>query len=103
MNNYELMVIINPDLSEEENEQNIELLEKEIAQNTGTIIKREDMGKKEMAYAIDGHSHGLYLLYSLTMEAKGVKPFEKRIKMLQNILRYLLLKQEKAEEEVING
>ena len=103
MNNYEFMVIVNPDLSEEDNEKLLETLDKEITQNKGTVVKREDLGKKEMAYEIDSHAQGIYMLYDIAMESQHVKQFEKRLKMLQNILRYLLLKKDKKNMEVKDG
>lgn len=103
MNQYEFMIIINPDLPEEEKEKLIENIEKEISNNHGTVENRDDIGKKELAYPIKKHPHGYYLVYRLAMDAKNVKPFEKRIILTQDVLRYFILKLEKKEMEVKNG
>ena len=61
---YELMYIINPNLSEEETAAVVEKFKALVEQN-GTLEEMEEMGKRKLAYEINYISEGYYcLLYT---------------------------------------
>mgnify|MGYP000785771241 FL=1 len=57
---YELMYIINPNLSEEETAAVVEKFKALVEQN-GTLEEMEEMGKRKLAYEINYISEGYYL------------------------------------------
>ena len=60
---YELMYIINPNLSEEETAAVVEKFKALVEQN-GTLEEMEEMGKRKLAYEINYISEGYYVLVS---------------------------------------
>ena len=58
---YELMYIINPNLSEEETAAVVEKFKALVEQN-GTLEGMEEMGKRKLAYEINYISEGYYVL-----------------------------------------
>ena len=58
---YELMYIINPNLSEEETAAVVEKFKALVEQN-GTLEEMEEMGKRKLAYEINYISEGYYVL-----------------------------------------
>ena len=56
---YELMYIINPNLSEEETAAVVEKFKALVEQN-GTLEEMEEMGKRKLAYEINYISEGYY-------------------------------------------
>ena len=59
---YELMYIINPNLSEEETAAVVEKFKALVEQN-GTLEEMEEMGKRKLAYEINYEGEGYYVLY----------------------------------------
>ena len=62
---YELMYIINPNLSEEETAAVVEKFKALVEQN-GTLEEMEEMGKRKLAYEINYISEGYYVLVKFT-------------------------------------
>ena len=63
---YELMYIINPNLSEEETAAVVEKFKALVEQN-GTLEEMEEMGKRKLAYEINYISEGYYVLVKLSL------------------------------------
>ena len=93
--NYELYYIVNPELSSDQTEEiiaNVENLLKTVVKATNINIEKE--GLKNLAYPIDKHWSGYYVnvRYEISEENKpAVKELEKKINLLESIVRYLNL------------
>lgn len=62
---YEVMYILNPNLSEEETAALVEKFKTLVEQN-GTLDEMEEMGKRKLAYEINYLSEGYYVLVKFT-------------------------------------
>ncbi|MFK7780084.1 MAG: 30S ribosomal protein S6 [Candidatus Gracilibacteria bacterium] len=94
MANYELMVIVNPTVSEDERNASIGEL-KELFKTNSVKIEKEDVwGDKKMAYQINKSDRGFYILFDLDMEGKLIKDLSKTINLNKNIWRYMFVKKE---------
>ena len=51
----------------------------------------DDWGEKKLAYQIDGHEKGYYVVYQVEMKPEKDREFKSRIKLIKGILRYLLV------------
>ena len=60
---YELMYIINPNLSEEETAAVVEKFKALVEQN-GTLEEMEEMGRRLLAFAVDYISEGHYKIFT---------------------------------------
>jgi len=94
MANYEMMIIINPSISEEDRNTSIESLKAVLTKNSVTISKEDVWGEKKMAYKIGKNSKGFYILLDLSFDWKAIKDISKEINLNQAILRYMFVKKE---------
>ncbi len=94
MANYELMLIVNPTLSEEDRTSSIENLKALFEKNEVKVEKEDVWGDKKMAYKINKSDRGFYILYNLDMDGKLIKELSKSINLDRNIWRYMFSKQE---------
>lgn len=97
MKRYEGMFIIRPDLTGEETDQVLSQIEDELGKLAGKVIHREMIGRKALAYPIQKQNEGIYVLYLLDLASAEVKRFERRLKMNQKIVRFMLIR---VDEEV---
>ena len=94
MNKYELAVVVNVKLEDEERAAVVDKCKALIERFGGTITNVDDWGKKRLAYEIQKMKEGFY--YFVHFEAESTVPaeVEQRIRIMDNVLRYLCVKEE---------
>lgn len=92
MNKYELTIILEGKTTAAKKKSVLETLEKAIKMLEGTVSKAEDWGVKELFHEIKKQKEGLYLHMPFEMSAKNIKPLEIKLKAMENVLRYLIIK-----------
>ena len=86
---YELMYIINPNLSEEETAAVVEKFKALVEQN-GTLEEMEEMGKRKLAYEINYISEGYYVLVKFTSGPDFPAELDRVLGITDAILRSLI-------------
>ena len=86
---YELMYIINPNLSEEETAAVVEKFKALVEQN-GTLEEMEEMGKRKLAYEINYISEGYYVLAKFTSGPDFPAELDRVLGITDGILRSLI-------------
>ena len=86
---YEVMYIINPNLSEEETAAVVEKFKALVEQN-GTLEEREEMGKRKLAYEINYISEGYYVLVKFTSGPDFPAELDRVLGITDGILRSLI-------------
>ena len=94
MSPYEILYIINGEISEEEQAKITSALEALVSEAEGKILSTENLGKKKLAYPIKKIKTGYYLLSRFELPPLKLKELEKKIKLTSEILRFLILKKE---------
>jgi small subunit ribosomal protein S6 len=94
MNKYELAVVVNAKIEDDERAQVIEKVNALITRFGGNVTDVEEWGKKRLAYEIQKMKEAYY--YFIHFESDSVCPneVEKRIRIMDNVLRYLCVAQE---------
>jgi small subunit ribosomal protein S6 len=91
MNNYELTLILNPDLSTKFDDFQSKF--DKILSDIGFDVKRlENIGRRQLAYSILNHNKGHYAIYQLEGPAEGALELETKLKYDISVIRHLLLK-----------
>jgi small subunit ribosomal protein S6 len=105
MKEYELTVLIHPDL-EADIEKPLAKLRKLITVNGGNIIKEDIWGKKKLAYRIKNEDFAVYTYFDLALPSDAPLKISNNLNISEEILRYLLvsvdIKGRKALEEAKN-
>ena len=86
---YELMYIINPNLSEEETAAVVEKFKALVEQN-GTLEEMAEMGKRKLAYEINYISEGYYVLVKFTSGPDFPAELDRVLGITDGILRSLI-------------
>jgi small subunit ribosomal protein S6 len=97
---YELMVLLSPELGEEALESEMERISNQVTGTGAEIIRTKSTtpwGRRRLAYPIQNYQDAFYVLYSLSSQPGQLDPFERDLKLNTNVIRYLLIRQEKAQ------
>lgn len=89
MRRYELLVILNAEISEEDLENVIERITQVIKKEGGEVSGVDKWGKRRLAYEIKKTKKGFYLLVQFTGESRLVKEIERSLKFMEGIIRYM--------------
>ena len=90
MRNYELMCIIQPDLDETAMNGVLDKVKGWITESGGSIEKAEVWGRRRMAYTIDKHREGQYVLLNVTMSPTATSALERNLRFQESIMRHML-------------
>lgn len=87
---YELVCIFNPELTEKG--KLVKKIEDWIEKIGGKVKKKEEWGRKELAYQIKKFSKGFYVFWQLKAEPSKINNLFPKIKLEENIIRHLLVR-----------
>ncbi len=90
MNKYEAVIILNPNLSSKA-DSFLKEFETLLSSNSFKIIKTEDVGRRQLAYSINNHNKGHYLLFNLEGDPSKLIEIENKIKYNESIIRHLFI------------
>ena len=93
---YELMYIVRPNVDEQALAAVNEKVEKFVASAGGQMTKRDDWGKRRLAYPIGKSTEGFYAVLQLDMPAPAVRDLERNLKLTEEVLRFLVVRVELA-------
>ncbi len=96
MNKYELAVVVNAKLEDEERAAVVDNCKALIERFGGTITNVDDWGKKRLAYEVQKMKEGFYYFIQFDAESTAPAEIESRIRIMDNVIRFLCVKQEKA-------
>lgn len=88
--NYELMVLLHPDL-EIDVETPISKVEGLIHAVGGKVTKRDNWGKKRLAYKIGRQDFAIYVYFEIQLDPQKVSELENTILITEEVLRHLLV------------
>ena len=90
MRNYEIAVVLHPDL-EIDLATTLEKIEKIITKNGGKITKKDNWGKRKLAYKIKKQDWGIYVFYTIEIDPSGVAKINQTLRITEEIIRYLIV------------
>ena len=89
MRYYETMYIVNPSLEERQLNKTIETLNEEFEKNKVKVINHYVWGKKRLAYPIQDHKYGNYIIIHFESEEQSfLINFGMFLKLNESVMRY---------------
>ncbi len=86
---YEVLYVLNPNLSEEETQAVVEKFKTLIEQN-GTIDEMEEWGKRKLAYEINYLTEGYYVLVKFTSGPEFPAELDRILGITDGVIRSLV-------------
>ena len=94
MNKYELAVVVSAKIEDDERAQVIEKVKALVERFGGKISDVDECGKKRLSYEIQKMKEAYYYFIHFESEADVPGEIEQRIRIMDNVLRYLCVRQE---------
>jgi small subunit ribosomal protein S6 len=86
---YELALIINPEVSEEETRAVLDRVEQIVATYGGQIVRVNQWGRRRLAYPIERHRDGFYVFIDMILTPETVIELERTLKVSETVLRHM--------------
>ncbi|MCR5688586.1 MAG: 30S ribosomal protein S6 [Lachnospiraceae bacterium] len=94
MSKYELCVVLNAKIEDDERAAVIEKIKGYVDRFGGTVTNVDEWGKKHLAYEIQKMREGYYYFVQFDAETTAPIEIENRVRIMDNVLRYLCVKAE---------
>lgn len=92
MNSYELLYIIDNEISDEAKEAVVAKISAVITDNGGTIDGVDKWGTRKLAYPINYKTEGYYVLVNFTAQAALPSELERVMRITDSVVRFLVVK-----------
>ena len=89
MKNYELLTVFKPSLDSEELDKVVEKISEEVKSYEGSIVSIDKMGRKKLAYDVQGYRDGYFTNITLSIPAQVIVEFKRNLKLNDNVVRFL--------------
>ena len=94
MRQYELILIVQPDLDIEATNSVIDRVKDMITDNDGQILKTDIWGSKRLAYEIQDFREGYYVYMDVEFAAEFGTELKQNLRYVEPIIRYMLTRKE---------
>ncbi|MBN1243134.1 MAG: 30S ribosomal protein S6 [Spirochaetales bacterium] len=64
----------------------------ELAKHGAEIVKEEDMGERQLAYAINKRPRGHYVLFNVKLGTDKITPAERAFMLNPNVLKHIFVR-----------
>jgi len=96
MRKYELVVLLHPDL-EIDVDTPITKIETIITNAGGTVTKKDNWGKRKLAYTIRKQDFAVYACFELMVEPAKVAKIENDVLLTEEIMRHIIVAADATE------
>jgi len=91
---YEMVFIVRPDLEGDDFEEVVAEVQDLVERNEGEITKLEPWGLRRMAYPIQDHQEGHYVLTNFELKPQKVTTLERALKLKETVIRHMVIRLE---------
>ncbi len=92
MNFYEKVLIIDPNLEDSAVEETIEKIKDVIIKGGGEIFKTENWGRRKLAYELNKHQKGNYIILHFKSPPATIAKLERFCRVADSILKWMVIR-----------
>lgn len=99
MNTYELMVIVNPQISDAEILEVVEKTKKMLVEGKAEVLAEDKLGRKKFTHNIKKNRDGFYVYMKVKASPESLKDMKRSLGLQEHVLRSMFIKA--ASEPVV--
>ena len=89
---YDVIYILNPNATTEEAAAVSAKVEQIVADSKGTVLKKDDWGKRRLAYLVQKHRDGHFIFYHLAIDTTTVAEVARNLRLLEHVIKFSVVK-----------
>ncbi len=89
---YELAYVVSPQVTDDGVKELHERITDIVRQLGGTVDSTDNWGRRRLAYEINRHREGTYVIVLITGPGEMVKELERRLRVMEQLLRHLVIR-----------
>lgn len=94
MRDYELVVILRPDIVEEDVPAAVERVTSAITSRGGEVVEMQAWGRRRLAYPINRHKEGNYYITQMRLDPARAAELEAGFMISEDVIRHLLVRKD---------
>ena len=94
MRDYELVVVISPEIQEEYVPAAIDRVSSAVTSRGGEVIETRPWGRRRLAYSIDRHREGNYIISQIRLDPGRAHELESQFNISEEVLRHMLVRKD---------
>jgi small subunit ribosomal protein S6 len=98
MNLYEKVMILNPGLDSKAVEETVEKIKDKITKQGGEILKSENWGARKLAYELNKHDKGIYVMLLFKSPASTIAELERLCKVTDTIIKFMVVRLQRKKQ-----
>ena len=95
MRKYEIMYIIRPTVLEDDRAALIAELNEIITSRGGEILEQNEWGMRDLAYEIQKHRKGYYVVLSVNCNDEARTEFDRVVRIKEDVIRHIIIRDER--------
>ena len=97
---YELVCILPPDTTEQQVAELHQQIEAVVSRMNGHIEQTENWGRRRLAYEINRHKEGVYVLEVINGSGELMKELDRRLRVMDQVVRHLVVRVDEEKRVV---
>jgi small subunit ribosomal protein S6 len=89
---YDVIYILDPNSTVEEQTVVSAKVEQVVAESKGTILKKEEWGKRRLAYLVQKHRDGHYVFFHVQVSTEAVAELSRNLRLLEKVIKFMIVK-----------
>ena len=92
LRDYELMVILSPDVGDDVINESLERLNQGVTSRGGEVVDVNHWGRRRLAYPINRHFEGNYVVSQVRMDPSNVPSLESSLRIAEDVIRHMIIR-----------
>ncbi|MBI5284111.1 MAG: 30S ribosomal protein S6 [Chloroflexi bacterium] len=94
MHEYELVVVINPEIAEEDVPAALDRVSTAVTSRGGEVVEVTPWGRRKLAYPINRHVEGNYVVTQIRLDPLRAHELESGFAISDDVIRHLLIRKD---------
>ncbi len=92
LSKYDVIYILDPNSTAEEMAAVSTKIEQIVNDSKGTVLKKDDWGKRRLAYMVKKHREGHYVFYHVSVSTESVAEITRNLRLLEKVIKFSIVK-----------
>jgi small subunit ribosomal protein S6 len=89
---YEIIYILDPTSTTEDMQAVASKIEQIVNASKGAILKKDEWGKKRLAYQIKKHREGFYVFFHIALGSQFIQEINRNLRLMEKVIKFQIVK-----------